>query len=46
MRFTVKRFLADLWTQWRKLEGLPTTKPYAHTIMGHTEYEEWSPDKE
>jgi len=46
MRFTVKRFLADLWIQWRKLEGLPTTKPYAHTIMGHTKYEEWTPDKE
>jgi len=44
MRFTVKRFLADLWVQWRKLEGLPITKPYAHTVLGHEEYEEWTPD--
>jgi len=46
MRFVVKRFLADLWVQWRLLEGLPITKPYAHDILGHTEYIKWEPDKE
>ena len=45
MRYTVKRFLADLWVQWRKLEGLPLTKPYAHEILGHQEYQEWQPDR-
>jgi len=45
LRYTVKRFLADLWLQWRKLEGLPVTKPYAHAVLGHSEYEEWKPDK-
>ena len=45
LRYTVKRFLADLWVQWRKLEGLPITKPYAHGVLGHTEYIEWQPDK-
>ncbi len=44
LRFTVKRFLADLWVEWRKLEGLPITKPYAHEKLGHEEYEEWKPD--
>jgi hypothetical protein len=45
LRYTVKRFLADLWVQWRLLEGLPITKPYAHQVLGHQEYQEWKPDK-
>jgi hypothetical protein len=45
LRYTVKRFLADLWIQWRKLEGLPITKPYPHAILKHTNYQEWQPDK-
>ena len=39
MRYTVKRFLADLWLVWRKMEGLPVTKPYAIDILGHSGFE-------
>jgi len=39
MRKMIKRWLADLWYVWRTIEGLPTTKPYAHAILGHTDYE-------
>jgi len=46
MRYTVKRFLADLWIEWRRLEQLPITKPYVQTVKGHTDYEPWHPDKE
>jgi len=46
LRYTVKLFLSHLWLQWRKLEGLPVTKPYAHAVLGHTEYIEWQPDKQ
>jgi hypothetical protein len=46
MRYTVKRFLADLWVEWRRLERLPITKPYVQTVKGHTDYEPWQPDKE
>lgn len=35
MRKMVKRFLADLWTTWRSLEGLPVTEPYAIAILHH-----------
>jgi hypothetical protein len=45
LRYVAKRFLADLWVEWRKLEGLPLTKPYAHAVLGHEEYEEWEPDR-
>lgn len=45
MKYTSKRFLADMWLFWRKLEGLPITKPYAHTVLGHTNYQPWEPDK-
>jgi hypothetical protein len=46
LRYTAKRFLADLWLQWRRLEGLPVTKPYPHAILGHVDFQEWQPDKE
>lgn len=36
MRKMVKRFLGDLWLVWRKLEGLPTSEPYAIGILKHT----------
>jgi len=36
MRKMVKRFLADLWAAWRKLEGLPVSEPYAVAILHHT----------
>jgi hypothetical protein len=45
LRYTVKRFLADLWIAWRQLEGLPITLPYAHAVKGHVDYEPWEPDK-
>ncbi len=45
LTFTAKRFSAYLWLHWRKLEGLPITKPYAFDVLGHTDYEEWEPDK-
>jgi len=35
LRKTVKRFLVDLWLMWRKLEGLPLSKPYPIGILGH-----------
>lgn len=33
---TAKLFLAHFWTVARTLDGLPVTKPYAGTILGHT----------
>lgn len=35
MRKMVKRFLADFWAAWRRLEGLTVTEPYATAILGH-----------
>ena len=35
-RKTVKLFLSHLWVVWRELEGLPTSDPYVHAILGHT----------
>jgi hypothetical protein len=34
MRYMVKRFLADFWERWRKLEGLPTPDDYNETRRG------------
>lgn len=39
MRPMMKRFLTDLLTRWRELEGLPVTKPYAIAKLGHKEDE-------
>jgi len=39
-RKTVKLFLAHLWHKWREIEGLPITKPYAHTLLGHSDFVE------
>ena len=39
-RVMVKRFLADFWTQWRKMEGLPVDEPYAIAILNHTKQED------
>ena len=39
LRYVEKRFLADLWLTWRKLENLPTTEPYAISILNHTGFE-------
>jgi len=35
MRKMAKRFLADFWVAWRRLEGLTVTEPYAIAILGH-----------
>lgn len=34
-RYMVKQFLADLWTTWRTMEGLPVTAPYHEAVLGH-----------
>jgi hypothetical protein len=34
-RKTAKLFLAHLWEQWRRLEGLPVRQPYAIEKLGH-----------
>lgn len=34
MRYMVKMFLQDLWVQWRELEGLTVTDPYAVAVLG------------
>ncbi len=36
MRYLIKMFLIDLYTQWRALEGLPVSKPYHEAKLGHT----------
>lgn len=38
-RKMIKRFLSDLWVEWRKLEGLPLSEPYAIAILGHDKQE-------
>lgn len=42
-RKCVKQFLADLWVEWRTVEGLSVSKPYVNDILGHADYEEPSP---
>lgn len=37
-RKTVKMFIAHLFDQWYKLEGLTPPKPYVHSFLGHSEY--------
>jgi len=37
-RKMVKIFLSHLWEKWRKMEGLPSPKPYIFEIGGHTDY--------
>jgi len=34
IRYMVKMFLKDLWIEWRKIEGLPTTPDYAEAKLG------------
>jgi UDP-2,3-diacylglucosamine pyrophosphatase LpxH len=38
LRKMVKLFLACLWLEWRKAEGLPLTKPYAIEQLGHDSF--------
>ena len=37
-RKMVKAFLANLWVEWRTIEHLPVTMPYALDQMGHSHY--------
>lgn len=37
-RKMVKIFLSHLWAEWRKIEGLTITKPYAIDQMKHSDY--------
>jgi hypothetical protein len=34
IRYMVKMFIIDLYSAWRKLEGLPVSKPYAEEKLG------------
>ena len=34
IRYTVKRFLVDLYTAWRTLEGLPVADEYSKGKLG------------
>lgn len=34
VRYMVKEFLADLWTEWRTIEGLPVRSRYAEEKLG------------
>jgi hypothetical protein len=34
-RYTIKQFLAALWIEWRRLEGLPVTESYHSAVLGH-----------
>lgn len=36
IRYAVKQFLADLYVEWRTLEGLPVAVPYAEAKLGLT----------
>ena len=33
-----KIFLSHLWVAWRKIEGMPVSKPYVIEKLGHTSY--------
>lgn len=35
LRKVIKIFLSHLWQEWRTLDGLEVTKPYASKILGH-----------
>lgn len=36
LRKMIKIFLACLWLEWRRVEGLPVTEPFAKYRLGHT----------
>ena len=38
LRKMVKLFLACLWLEWRRAEGLPVTKPYAIDVLNHNHF--------
>lgn len=44
-RYMVKMFLADLWVNWRKMEGLPVSQPYAVAVQGKAPHSRPQPSK-
>lgn len=34
IRYMIKMFLIDFWLEWRRLEGLPVTRPYHEAKLG------------
>jgi hypothetical protein len=38
-RYMLKQFLAALWAEWRRLEGLPVTESYHAGVLGHEHHE-------
>jgi hypothetical protein len=38
LRKTEKLFLAHLWVVWRRAEGASVETPYAHAVLGRTDY--------
>jgi hypothetical protein len=38
LRKTEKLFLAHLWVVWRRAEGVSVETPYAHAVLGRTDY--------
>jgi len=46
LRYVSKRFLADLWLAWRRLEHLDISKPWILSKGGHSDFEAFVPDKE
>lgn len=35
MRYMIKSFLADLYNEWKRIEGLPIEPPYSEAKLGH-----------
>lgn len=40
IRYMIKQFLADLYENWRAIDGLPVHQPYAEAKLGHVHKEE------
>jgi hypothetical protein len=43
LRYMIKRFLADLYVEWRTMEGLPVEPPYQEAKLGHVHQEVETP---
>jgi len=39
LRYMVKMFLLDFWTNWREIEGLPIVPSYHEGVMGHKHHD-------
>jgi hypothetical protein len=38
IRYMVKQLLLNIWTKWRKFEGLPVRAPYQEEYLGHVHH--------